>query len=258
MLSKGALKDIQRLGLKKGRAETGLFIAEGPKVVGELLEAIPAQVEAVYALPEWIESHGALVPPQQLHAITETELERISQLQTPHAVLLVARQWTGTRPALIKPQGTGALTLYLDTIQDPGNLGTILRIADWFGIRDVVCSGGCAELFNPKVVQSTMASLARVNVWYDEENNWLDGQQVPILAAALDGTSLYDAKLTGAAILLIGNESKGLRPELLARATQKITIPRIGGAESLNAAVATGIIVSHLAQPLTPSRREGE
>ncbi|RYY86071.1 MAG: RNA methyltransferase, partial [Chitinophagaceae bacterium] len=204
----------------------------------------------------------------------------ISQLQTPNEVLLVARQWQGTRPdarpalaalsvtgegshghpsAALRMTGegshghpsaalraTGGWTLYLDTIQDPGNLGTIIRIADWFGIPDVVCSTGCAELFNPKVVQSTMASLARVNVWYDGAGDWLPAQQVPVLAAALDGVSLYEYQNNAGGILLIGNESKGLRPELLERATEKITIPRLGGAESLNAAVATGIIVSHL------------
>ncbi|RYY62118.1 MAG: hypothetical protein EOO12_13780 [Chitinophagaceae bacterium] len=101
---------------------------------------------------------------------------------------------------------------------------------------------------NPKVVQSTMASLARVNVWYDEAGDWLQEQEAPLLAAALDGVSLYEYEAPGSGILLIGNESKGLHPELMERATQKITIPRIGGAESLNAAVATGIIVSHLVQ----------
>ncbi|TCZ73307.1 RNA methyltransferase [Flaviaesturariibacter aridisoli] len=241
MLSKGVLKDIQRLGLKKGRAETGLFLAEGPKVVGELLEAVPQQVEGVYALPQWIEGHRALVEPHQLHEVTGAELERISQLQTPNAVLLVARQWEGERPGIAE-----GWILYLDTIQDPGNLGTILRIADWFGIKNVVCSAGCAERFNPKVVQSTMASLARVNVWYDEAGDWLQEQEAPVLAAALDGVSLYEFEAPKSGILLIGNESKGLHPELLQLATQKITIPRIGGAESLNAAVATGIIVSHL------------
>lgn len=247
MLSKQVLKDIQRLGLKKGRAETGLFLAEGPKVVGELLEAIPGQVEGVYALPAWIESHRPKVAPHQLHEVTPAELERLSQLQTPNEVLLVARQWSGTRPAQPNTASAEGWILYLDAIQDPGNLGTILRIADWFGIAHVVCGPGCAERFNPKVVQSTMASLARVNVWYDEEDNWLGEISAPVLAAALEGTSLYAYEAPKGGVLLIGNESKGLRPELLDRATQKITIPKIGGAESLNAAVATGIIVSHLA-----------
>jgi TrmH family RNA methyltransferase len=247
MPSKQVLKDIQRLGLKKGRAESGLFLAEGPKVVGELLEAIPGMVESVYALPEWIAAHSAPVPEGRLQPVSPDELARISQLQTPNSVLMVARQLPASEPAPVNEW-----VLYLDTIQDPGNLGTIIRIADWFGIRHLVCSAGCAELYNPKVVQSTMASLARVNVWYDEGGDWLQKQQLPVLAAALGGTSIYNYKPGGGGILLIGNESKGLRPELLERATQHLAIPRIGGAESLNAAVAAGIMVSHLTQPQTP------
>ncbi|GAA4331661.1 RNA methyltransferase [Flaviaesturariibacter amylovorans] len=242
MLSKQGIKDIQRLGLKKGRSETGLFLAEGPKVVGELLEALPGSAVGVYALPAWIEAHGGSVPGSLLTPVTEGELARISQLQTPNGVLMVARQLPARRPA-----PASGWTLYLDDIQDPGNLGTLVRIADWFGVRDVVCSPGCAELYNPKVVQSTMASLARVNVWYDEEQDWLGQQSLPLLAAALGGDSMYafSPPPTGG-ILLIGNESKGLRPGLLERATHRLTIPRIGGAESLNAAVATGIILAHL------------
>jgi TrmH family RNA methyltransferase len=241
MPSKQVLKDIQRLGLKKGRAETGLFLAEGPKVVGELLGAIGDSVESVYALPEWIAASGGRVPAGKLHEVKPEELARISQLQMPNEVLMVARQLPAFEPV---PQQEWVL--YLDTIQDPGNLGTIIRIADWFGIRHLVCSPGCAELYNPKVVQSTMASLARVNVWYDEGGNWLAKQTLPVLAAVLGGTSVYEYKAIDGGILLIGNESKGLRPELIARATQHLTIPRIGAAESLNAAVATGIILSHL------------
>jgi len=242
MPGKQVLKDIQRLGLKKGRAESGRFLAEGPKVVKELLLAIPDAVESVYALPEWMAVHPDLVARHQVHPVTEAELARISQLQTPNQVLLVARQL----PARVPQARPGRWILYLDAIQDPGNLGTILRIADWFGIGDLVCGAGCAELYNPKVGQSTMASIARVNVWYDEDGQWLGQQQVPLVAAALDGIPLqnFDGKEGG--ILLIGNESKGLQPALLEKATHKVTIPRIGAAESLNAAVATGIILSRL------------
>jgi RNA methyltransferase, TrmH family len=251
MPSKQVLKDIQRLGLKKGRAESGLFVAEGPKVVSELLEAIPDAVESVYALPEWIASHGALLAADKLQPVTPEELARISQLQTPNTVLMVARQLPAQEPV---PEQEWVL--YLDTIQDPGNLGTIIRIADWFGIRNIVCSPGCAELYNPKVVQSTMASLARVNVWYDEAEDWLQKQRLPVLAAALGGTSIYDYKSGVGGILLIGNESKGLRPALMERATAHLTIPRIGSAESLNAAVATGIILSELTRESGIRNRE--
>ncbi|MDB5252239.1 MAG: hypothetical protein JWP27_1408 [Flaviaesturariibacter sp.] len=243
MLSKKVLKDIQSLSAKKQRREQGLFLAEGPKIAAELVALMPARVVGIYATQPWIDRNGNLPSSVQsvVEPVTETELQRISQLQTPNEVVLVARQQEAAEPVA----GPG-ITLYLDTIQDPGNFGTIVRIADWFGVRDIVCSGGCADLYNPKVVQSTMGSIARVNVWYDEEETWLDRQRVPVLAAALDGVPLSAVGRPERAILLIGNEGKGLRPGLLARAASTLTIPRVGDAESLNAAVATGIILSHL------------
>lgn len=234
MLSKNVLKDIQSLGLKKHREETGLFLAEGPKVVEELLQVIPGQVQQVYAVEAWAGGR------EGVQVISEAELQRISALKTPNQVVAVLRQLESVEP-------TGEdFTLYLDTVQDPGNLGTIIRIADWFGVKNVVCSAGCADLYNPKVVQSTMASFARVNVYYDKEENWLEKQKTPVYAASLQGENLYTIPKTNAGILLIGNESKGIRKEFLKMSTHAVTIPRRGEAESLNAAVATGILLSHL------------
>jgi TrmH family RNA methyltransferase len=176
-----------------------------------------------------------------VETITEDELQKISQLQTANQVLAVLKQLTVEKPVV-----ENEWALYLDTIQDPGNFGTIIRIADWFGIKHIICSKGCTDLYNPKVVQSTMASIARVKVWYDEEESWLTQQWLPVLAATLGGQSIYEHEKISAGILLIGNESKGIRPEYIQQATHRITIPRIGEAESLNAAVATGIILSHL------------
>ena len=239
MLSKKEVKDIQSLRHKKFREETGLFTAEGPKIVSELMQLIPQQFDAVYALKEWLQLHEA--PGIKCVEIDERTLEKISQLQTPNTVIAVIRQFEP-----VKPSAAERLTLYLDAIQDPGNLGTIIRIADWFGIRDVVCSEGCADLYNSKVVQSTMASIARVNVYYDQNLQWLKHESAPKYAAALDGESLYASGKADSGVLMIGNESKGLSPEAMQLATRKLTIPRKGEAESLNAAVATGIILSHL------------
>jgi TrmH family RNA methyltransferase len=172
--------------------------------------------------------------------VNDAVLERLSQLQTPNQVIAVIK-----KPASQQPDAS-SFTLYLDTIQDPGNFGTIVRIADWFGIKNIVCSAGCVDLYNPKVVQSTMASIARVNVYYDEEGAWLKNQNLSVYAATLDGASLYDHSKTNKGILIIGNESKGISKEILDYATEQITIPKKGEAESLNAAVATGIILSHL------------
>ncbi|HEY1114803.1 MAG TPA: RNA methyltransferase [Chitinophagaceae bacterium] len=241
MLSKKEIKDIQSLGLKKHRAETGLFVAEGPKIVSELLAAVPGQVKRVLALDEWAQSHREQVRDIPLHVVSPDELQRASGLQTANQVLAVLKQFESKEPVV-----RHNLCLYLDAIQDPGNFGTIIRIADWFGIKDVVCHEGCADLYNPKVVQSTMASIARVNVWHDRDGAWIKQQKVPILAAVLGGASVYQRGKLKEGILLIGNESKGLQPALLELATEQITIPRHGEAESLNAAVATGIILSHL------------
>lgn len=236
MLSKKVLKDIQSLGLKKFREETGLFIAEGPKIVEELAQLVPEGIEAIYATSEF-KPKSAI---ERLQLVEAADLTRISQLKTPNQVVAVLRQFESKTPVVDN------WILYLDTIQDPGNFGTIIRIADWFGVQHVVCSQGCADLYNPKVVQSTMASIARVNVYYDKDESWLKEQQTSIYAASLHGKPLQNFAKNRSGILLIGNESKGIRKEFLELSTEHITISRRGEAESLNAAVATGILLSHL------------
>jgi TrmH family RNA methyltransferase len=240
MLSKKEIKDIQSLSHKKFRDELNLFVAEGPKIVAEFIELIPHQIEKIFAVREWIDSNKTLLKNIHVIEINEKELERLSHLQTPNHVIAVIKKLPSKKPEVF------SFALYLDTIQDPGNFGTIVRIADWFDIKNIVCTGGCADLYNPKVVQSTMASMARVNVWYDENGKWLKEQNVSIYAATLNGMSLYEHSKTEKGVLIIGNESKGINEEILELATEKITIPKKGEAESLNAAVATGIILSHL------------
>lgn len=245
MLSKKVIKDIQSLGLKKKREETGLFIAEGPKVVEELLRIIPSRINAVYATAQWGGIDGAR---QNAVEVSETELKGLSQLRTPNQVLAVVQQSPGRLP------GPSGMFLYLDTIQDPGNFGTIIRIADWFGVKDVVCSPGCADLYNPKAVQATMASIARVNVFYDEKETWLARQTQTVYAAALNGKPVSSLPKINRGVLIIGNESKGIRQDYLQMAKERITIERRGDAESLNAAVAAGIILSHLMPDPSPSK----
>jgi RNA methyltransferase, TrmH family len=239
MLSKKVLKDIQSLSLKKSRDEMGLFIAEGPKIAIELLEAIPQQVQQVYALQDWVEEHG-MFNNDKVETITEQELKKISALRTPNRVVLVLKKIKAEEPFI-----DAGFALYLDAIQDPGNFGTIIRIADWFGIKHIVCSEGCADLYNPKVIQSTMASIARVNIWYDRTYQWLHQQKIPLIAASLQGTSLQDFDIDSG-ILVIGNESKGINADVIKLCQHQVSIPKKGKAESLNAAVATGIILSHL------------
>jgi TrmH family RNA methyltransferase len=205
----------------------------------ELLHAAPQYIEGIYALKSWIGNNKNITVP--LFEITEVELQRLSSLKTPNEVIAVVKQFPGTEPVV-----KDGICIYLDTVQDPGNLGTIIRIADWFGIKQIICSLGCADVYAPKVVQSTMASISRVGVWYDEDEDWLQKQKTNLYAATLNGKPLKQFSPVTKGVLLIGNESKGLREQIIDAATHQITIPRIGAAESLNAAVATGIILSHL------------
>lgn len=244
MLVKSQVKYIQSLSQKKSRDEEGVFIAEGPKIINELLSTPNLGLQQLYATPDWLQRH----PQTQAGtatAVTAQELERISLLQTPNQVLGIFR-----KPVFPKITSYHQrLTLVLDTIQDPGNLGTIVRCADWFGVQTVVCSRDSADVFSSKVVQSTMGSITRVQVLYEDLIGFMEQQAaVPAYAATLHGTDLYAMQPLKEGLLLIGNESKGLRDELIQLCKNRITIPRIGQAESLNAAVATGIILSHIAR----------
>jgi TrmH family RNA methyltransferase len=241
MLVKSQVKYIQSLGQKKSRDESGVFIAEGPKIVSELLQEIPGQVQQVLGLKEWLTDHSKLLQGIDVIEISPAELEKISQLQTPNQVLAVLRKFD----EVSEINGDGKLILALDTIQDPGNLGTIIRIADWFGIEHIVCDRDSADHYNPKVVQATMGSIARVKLLYTDLAGWLAQQKTVIYAAALDGENITTMQKPAEGIIIIGNESKGISPAILQLVTKKITIPQKGKAESLNAAVATGIILSH-------------
>lgn len=241
MLTKLKIKYIQSLGHKKFRDEEGVFIAEGPKLVAELLQECPDRITELYALPEWVAQMPAGGP--EPVAIQAQELERISQLATPNQVLAVVKQFDTPDAAPAR----GQLVLALDTIQDPGNLGTIIRIADWFGISRIVCSRDCADCYNPKVVQSTMGSISRVDILYTDLEKWLAQEGQPVIyAAALEGQAVNLTGHVKEGVLVIGNESKGISPAVVEKITRRITIPRIGRAESLNAAVATGILLSHM------------
>jgi RNA methyltransferase, TrmH family len=240
MLSKNEIKYIQSLCQKKQRTAERLFIVEGVKLVKELIDA-NYPVKNIYALEEW-DAPMTAIP---ITRISEVELERISSLQTPNQVLAVVKQLEPAGEPLLK----GNLTLMLDGIQDPGNLGTLIRIADWFGINQIIASEDTVELYNPKVIQSTMGSFLRVKIWYKDITTVLNQQQVPVYGALLEGESIHKTNPPSEGILLIGNESKGIRQPLLPLITHRVTIPRIGEAESLNAAVATGILLAALTRP---------
>ena len=239
MVSKNEFKYIQSLCHKKQRQSEGLFIAEGPKLMDELLNS-DYTIKKIYATKQW--QQPKLAQSISVVEVAEEELERMSSLQTPNQVLAIVEQ-----KQTILPELKNNISLLLDGIQDPGNLGTIIRIADWFGIKNILCTNDTAELYNNKVIQSTMGSFVRTNIWYgDVVQEVLAKQALPVYGALLNGTSIYELPKMKTGILVIGNEGKGIRENILPFLTKAVTIPKLGGAESLNAAVATGIIVSHL------------
>lgn len=245
MLSKSHTKYIQSLQHKKERDAAGLFVAEGPRLVAELLQGNSFICKELVAVSEWL-SHNRELSAASGAAIYEAELfemEKISSLSTPNQVLAVFEKAIPLNDFNTDDQWI----LALDTIQDPGNMGTIIRIADWFGIRHIICSEDSADMYNPKVVQSTMGSIARVNLLYTDIIKWLSAHDdLPVYATAMNGTDITKASALNKGVIIIGNEGRGVSSELMSMATAKISIPRFGGAESLNAAVATGIILSHL------------
>lgn len=240
MVTKNQVKYIQSLSHKKFRDEEAVFVAEGPKVVAELLSMPYMKVKELYGTADW----WSFTPQRKLEPgsveVTDSELERLSFLKTPNQVLAIFY-----KPDLVVVPG--GWQLLLDGIQDPGNLGTIIRIADWFGVEQIICSEDCADAFNPKVVQSTMASIGRVEIIYTDLVEYVQAHaHRDFLAATLGGTPMKEVKIHGPSSLVIGNESRGIRPELMQHLKHFVTIPRAGAAESLNAAVATGILLSHL------------
>ena len=243
MFSKSTIKYIQSLQHKKFRDEEGLFVAEGPKLIAELLAGKIFACKNIYALPQWADlltqkqkdSLG-----EQLVLIKDFELEKISSLVKPNLVLGIFEK----KHPVNNPSFKDKITLVLDDIQDPGNLGTIIRIADWFGVENVICSLHTADMYNSKVVQSTMASLQRINLIYTDTATWLnENKNIKKFAATLNGESLKTISNLKEGILIIGNESKGISDAILQLADEKITIPGFGQAESLNAAVAAGIFL---------------
>jgi RNA methyltransferase, TrmH family len=246
MLSKKIVKYIQSLSHKKLRDEEKAFIAEGPKVVAEFLTSKNFNCRLLCATNMWrSENENILkdVLPEHIYEVDKVSLEKISLLKTPNNVVAVFDKRSQEKIARLENK----LTLMLDDIQDPGNLGTIIRIADWFNVENIICSYHCVDCYNPKVVQASMGSLVRVDIWYTSLFSFLDTHKnMGVYAATLSGTPLPEFNKVKEGILLVGNESMGINDELLKKASQKITISKYGHAESLNAAVATGIILSHI------------
>ncbi len=245
MLSKKLVKYIQSLSHKKLRDEEGVFVAEGPKVVSEFLTSGIFSCKMICAEKDWILANENCFAFEKtdILEIDEDSIKKVSSLKTPNKVVAIFKK----RELNPNPLLNGKISLILDDISDPGNMGTIIRIADWFAIENIICSLGCVDCYNPKVVQSTMGSLSRVDILYtDLKSVLLSNESIHTYAATLSGKDISEFRNVDEGFLLIGNEAKGLSEQLLAIAKDQVTIPRYGHAESLNAAIATGIILSHL------------
>lgn len=248
MLSKAKIKLVQSLKDKKQRQSHGLFVAEGNKIIAEMLRS-KIRVKTLFATQPWIQTNQHLIAPDtEVIEADDADLKRIAFSQTPQDVIALAYiEDTGTAPTLVPD----SLVLALDTIQDPGNLGTIIRLADWYGIDQILCSPACADLYNPKVIQASMGSFLRVNVQVADIKEWLQSnRQIPVYGALMQGESVYTAGIRHG-VLLIGNEGQGIHPDLLPYITVPVTIPRTGNAESLNAAIATAILLDNRARFLS-------
>jgi TrmH family RNA methyltransferase len=240
MLTKATVKLIQSLKDKKSRQQHQLFLAEGSKTIAELL-ASKIKVKTVFATADWIGNNNALITNTfDCITVSEKELKQLSNLVTPQQVIALAEI---PEYGLAKTTLTNVFSIVLDGIQDPGNLGTIIRIADWYGIEHIICSPHCADIYNPKVIQATMGSFIRTKLYYTELDAFLEAnKKIPVYGALMNGNNLHQTKISQTGMLLIGNEGSGISQPLLKYITQPITIPRRGNAESLNAAVATAII----------------
>lgn len=241
MLSKARIKYIQSLSLKKYRKQYNCFIAEGNKTVLELINS-QMKIKLICATADWLNENEQEIQTAGAEVIETdaNEMKKISALKTPAGVLAVVEIPD------YKPDENvirNSYSIVLDDLQDPGNLGTIIRIADWFGFNNIFCSPDTADVYNPKVVQATMGSIARINIFYQPlPDLFRYYNNIPVYGAVLQGENIYTADFNSHGFIVIGNEGKGISENVLQHIKKGITIPSFGGAESLNAGVAAGII----------------
>ena len=249
MISKARIKQIHGLERKKNRQAEGLFVAEGPKLVDELLTSMSAQYIA--ATEEWLQAHADQLRGTPYDCINETELQRASLQQHPQDVIALFPIPHDVADLDVVAQNE--LTLALDGVQDPGNIGTIVRLADWFGIRHVFCSTDSADIFNPKATQATMGALSHVSIHYIDLVTELRQTQAPIYGTLLDGENIYEQQLSENGVIVMGNEGRGITPEAAALVSHRLLIPPYPAnrptVESLNVAIATAIVCSIFRSP---------
>lgn len=243
MLSKSQINSIKSLQHKKFRHEQGFFLVEGSKSIVEFANS-PYEIDTVYYTTTFDSKVLNLSQKINWCEISVNDLEKISSLKTPQEVIAKIRipQW----PLPGKKELEGKFSLVLDGVQDPGNLGTIIRIADWFGIGHIICSPDTVDSYNPKVVQASMGSLSRVRIYDTELPAFLAALKLPVFGALLDGANIYDTDFGHEGLIILGNEGNGIRSEVEALVSRAVTIPRIGRAESLNVGIATALFCSEI------------
>ncbi len=241
-LSKNKIKYIHSLEWKKIRKEERVFLAEGPKLVGDLLGHFPCRFLA--AIPSWLQEHPD-IDASELAEVSQEDLSRASLLKTPQQVLAIFEQPQYTLDTESVRQ---SLCLALDGVQDPGNLGTIIRLADWFGIEHIICSQNTVDVYNPKTIQATMGGIARVKVHYTSLPDFIRslGDNTPVFGTFLDGKNMYEQPLSANGLIVMGNEGNGIGKEVATLINRKLYIPNYPAgqetSESLNVAIATAVI----------------
>lgn len=242
MISKSKLKFIKSLQVKKYRKQEQSFVVEGAKSVSELL-ASDFVVTWLAASEKFLVQNEKLIHSRNTEAVSasENELEQLGSFQTNDAAIAVARMKPNAMPNLKEEY-----CLVLDDLRDPGNVGTIIRTADWYGIKNIIASAETADFYNPKTISATMGSFCRVNVFYTDLPDFLLKNSLPVFGAFMEGVDVHQVDFGTKGAIVIGNESNGISDAVAKLVTQRVTIQKIGGAESLNAAIATGIILDNV------------
>jgi TrmH family RNA methyltransferase len=250
MISKNQIKQVKALHLKKYRDEENRFIAEGIKIVNEIISTAPQLIDQLYVTENYLQGNSNILTGKKVNytTISQEDLKKISTQSQPNNALVVCRYFDETKLAIDLSK---QFSFYLDDIRDPGNLGTIIRMADWFGIKEIFCSKQSTDVYNPKTIQSAMGSFLRVKVHYCDLNDIIV-KTIPVYGAVLNGENIYTGKLQNG-LIIIGNEANGISEQNLKLISHPLTIPaaKTSTTESLNAAMATAIICSEFFRQLS-------
>lgn len=243
MITKNQIKYINSLQQKKFRLEHNSFVVEGAKSVIELLKS-NYEIEVLFVSKIFLAENLSLLQylPIQAEIIEIKELEKVGSFSSNNAALAIVK----TKENIELLVNNDEFALILDDIRDPGNLGTIIRIADWYGITKIICSLSTVDFYNPKVINATMGSFTRISLFYTDLDSFIKNQRVNIYGTLLDGENIHQTNFTNAGYIVIGNEANGISDEVSKLITHKITIPRFGGAESLNAGIATAVVLDNV------------